>query len=342
MRRRALLAALAALLAAGPARAATVTDDAGRQVTLAEPVQRLVSAGPPASVYAYVLKPEAVLGWVRAWTPAEAALIPEPWRSLPVLGRLTGRGNTANLEAVMAAKPDMILDVGTIGATYVDLADRTQAQTKIPYLLLDGTLSTTRATLTTLGRVLGVPGRAEALAAYADATFAEVDAVLAKVPAERRPRVYLARGPEGLETGLRGSINTEIIERAGGVNVAVGPAQGDIAQVSLEQVLGWAPDVVVTWDRQAFAHIRQSPAWRDVPAVKAGRVYLSPSEPFGWIDRPPALNRLLGLRWLNRVLHPEADTEGDLKAVTRDFYRLFYHVDLDDARLDTLLAEAGG
>lgn len=342
MRRRLVLALLAVLLGAGPAWAATVTDDAGRQVTLAEPVQRLVAAGPPASVYAYVLKPEALLGWVRGWTAAEAAFVPEPWRSLPVLGRLTGRGNTASLEAILAAKPDMILDVGTVGPTYVDLADRTQAQTNVPYLLLDGTLAATRPTLTTLGRILGVPDRAEELAAYADAAFAEVDAVLAKVPAERRPRVYLARGPEGLETGLEGSINTEIIERAGGINVAEGPSQGDIAQVSLEQVLGWNPEVIVTWDRESFAHIKGSPAWRDVAAVKAGRLYLSPSEPYGWIDRPPALNRLLGLRWLTRVLHPEAGAAGDLRAVTREFYRLFYHVDLDDAQLDTLLAEAGG
>ena len=35
-----------------------------------------------------------------------------------------------------------------------------------------------------------------------------------------RSRVYLARGPDGMESGLKGSINTEIIERAGGRNVA--------------------------------------------------------------------------------------------------------------------------
>ena len=31
----------------------------------------------------------------------------------PEVGRLTGRGNTANLEIVMALKPDLILDVGS-------------------------------------------------------------------------------------------------------------------------------------------------------------------------------------------------------------------------------------
>ena len=94
-----------------------------------------------------------------------------------------------------------------------------------------------------------MPERGERLAAYADATFADVDAVLAKVPPDDRPRVYLARGPDGLETGLRGSINTEIIERVGGINVAdAGSERQGIANVQLEQILAWNPDTIVTWD----------------------------------------------------------------------------------------------
>ena len=40
-----------------------------------------------------------------------------------MLGRLTGRGNTANVEAVLAFRPDVIFDYGTINPTYVSLAD---------------------------------------------------------------------------------------------------------------------------------------------------------------------------------------------------------------------------
>ena len=51
---------------------------------------------------------------------------------------ITGRGNTANLESVIALKPDLILDVGSTSATFVSLAERVQQQTGIPYALLDG------------------------------------------------------------------------------------------------------------------------------------------------------------------------------------------------------------
>src|SRR5690606_28341467 len=141
------------------------------------------------------------------------------------------------------------------------------------------------------GGILGEEDRAERLAAYTEAALAEDDAILAQVPPGKRPRVYLARGPEGLETGVRGSINTEIIERAGGVNVAEAPGQRGIVTVSIEQVLTWNPEVIVTWDERFYDRVWNDPLWQGVDAVRNRRVYLSPSAPFGWIDRPPSINR---------------------------------------------------
>ena len=187
-----------------------------------------------------------------------------------------------------------------------------------------------------------MPERGERLAAYAEATFAAVDGVLAKVPPDRRPRVYLARGPAGLETGLRGSINTEIIERVGGVNVAdAGADRQGIANVQLEQVLTWNPDRIITWDPTFFHAVIADPAWAQLAAVKAGHVDLSPGLPFGWIDRPPSLNRLIGLRWLAGLFYPDLMRQ-DLRADTIEFYRLFYQVELDAPALDRLLGPAGG
>ena len=40
-------------------------------------------------------------------------------------------------------------------------------------------------------------------------------------------------------------------------------------------------------------------------AVREKRVYLSPTAPFGWIDRPPSLNRVIGLKWLAGLFYPE-------------------------------------
>jgi iron complex transport system substrate-binding protein len=123
------------LLAAASAR--EVIDSAGRKVGVPERVERVVAAGPPASVLVVMLAPEKLVGWNLKPQESELAFLPPAVRNLPEIGRLTGRGGTANLEVVMAAKPDVILDFGSVNATYVSLADRVQAQTSIPYVLIN-------------------------------------------------------------------------------------------------------------------------------------------------------------------------------------------------------------
>ncbi len=324
--------------------ARTVTDSARRGVQLPDTVGRVFAAGGPASVALYVLKPDAMVGWPRAIRPEEAPFIRADVRSLPEVGLLTGRGDTANVELVLRMKPDLILDFGAVRDTFVSLAESTQQRTGIPYALVDGRFEATAASLRLLGDMLGVPERGAALAAFTEGLFARLDATLAGIPERQRPRVYLARGPEGLETGLKGSINSEIIDRAGGRNVADGQGQRrGLATVSPEQLLVWNPDIIITWDRNFHDKVTRAPdsLWSAVSAVENKRVYLAPTAPFGWIDRPPSLNRLIGLMWLANIFHGDAFAF-DIRKDTRAFYKLFYHVDMSDADLDTLIAWADG
>jgi iron complex transport system substrate-binding protein len=341
---RLVACALIVLLAlAQGAAARTVTDSAGRQVAVPDRIERVFAAGPPAMVLLYVLAPDRMIGWPRAPRPEEMAYIAPEYRDLPEVGWLTGRGDTVNLEVLLQSKPDLIFDFGSVRDTYVSLAERVQAQTGIPYILVDGTFEKTAAAVRLLGGVLGVEERAERIATYVETTFAKIDRALAEVPQDERPRVYLARGPSGLETGLEGSINTEIIERVGAINVASDPsgARRGLVQVPIEQVVVWNPDTVITWDRTFYETVWKDFYWQSVDAVAAERVYLSPTAPFGWIDRPPSLNRMIGLAWLAGLFYPD-HLDQDLREVTRSFYDLFYHVDLTDADLDRLLQWAKG
>ena len=64
-----------------------------------------------------------------------------------------------------------------------------------------------------------------------------------------------------------------------------------------------------------------------------------PNAPFSWMDRPPSVNRFLGLQWIANLLYPEAYNV-DIRAVTRTFYDLFYSVKLTDGQLDDILKDA--
>jgi iron complex transport system substrate-binding protein len=336
------LAAVCVLVTlAMPAAARVVTDSAGRQVNVPDTVTRVFAAGPPASVLLYSLAPETMVGWVRAPREAEKPFLLERVRALPELGRLTGRGDTLNIEVLVASKPDLVIDFGSLNDTYISLANRVQEQTGIPYILLDGRFESTASALRLLGDILGKRERGEQLAKATEAILADADRVVATVPADKRPRVYLARGREGLETGTRGSINTEIIERVGATNVAEGVMRrGAIANASTEQIIAWAPDTVIAMDQAFRADVRNRPTWAPVPAVAAGRIYLAPSLPFGFVDAPPSLNRLAGVIWLTHVFYPQ-QARGDLRGKVRDFYALFYQVTPSDAELDAILDQAG-
>ena len=317
----------------------TVTNSAGRRVEIPTRISRVLAAGPPASILLYTLAPEKMIGWVRTPGPTEKAYLQESVRELPEYGRLTGRGGTANLENVLKFQPDLIIDSGGTGGSYVSLANNVQEQTKIPYLLLDGRLENTPEIYRLLGDLLDARDRAEQLANYAEETLSGLRQRIAAIPESDRPRVYYGRGINGLKSGLAGSINMEVLERVGAINVAAAAGTGSLSKISIEQVLAWNPDVILVLDPPFYASVRTDPLWSSVKAVRENRIYMAPNLPYGWFDAPPGVNRLIGVRWLMSILYPKQFPE-DLRTTTREFYRLFYQVNLADAQLDTLLTPA--
>jgi iron complex transport system substrate-binding protein len=338
-RRRLLTGLSATLVLPRIAHAATVTDATGRAVTIPDNIERVFAAGPPAAIVLYTFAPELLLGWTRSPEPAQCEFLGAGACDKPEVGRLTGRGNTTNLEVLLKFKPDLILDVGTVNDTYISLATSVQQQTGIPYVLLDGRFAASAQLYRQLGEITHRQVQAEEFARYTENTVATIKNRIDKIPVDQRPKVYYGRGPNGLETGLGGSINVETIEFLGARNVAA-ERQGGMATVSVEQVLAWDPDVIITIEPTFAANLRSDPAWAPIKAVKTGRIYLSPKLPFGWVDFPPSVNRLIGLWWLAKTLYPDQFPE-DLRPLTHEFYRRFYHVTPTDTQIDRVLAGAG-
>ena len=306
-------------------------------------IQRVFAAGAPAGVLVAALAPEKLLGWpMPLGQPARQLLGLVP-AALPFLGRLAGRGSTVSVETLLQLQPDVILDAGTADATYVSAARRVSEQTGLATLLVQGRLAEHAAQLREVGQLLGVPERAALLAAHAEATLALAAQVRASVPVAQRPRVYFGRSADGLETGLDGSINLEVLDFAAGRNVAAAAGKGSLTRVSLEQILAWNPEVIVTQEPEFARRVRTDPLWRSLPAVQNGRVHCAPVLPFGWLDGPPGINRLIGVHWLLARLHPThpaVRAQPALPLAVQQFYRLFYGADLSLAAAGRLLEEA--
>jgi iron complex transport system substrate-binding protein len=64
------------------------------------------------------------------------------------------------------------------------------------------------------------------------------------------------------------SINGETLERLGAHKAAAGPGSGGLARMSIEQVLAWNPEVIVTIDANFFNAVWRDPLWQRFAAER--------------------------------------------------------------------------
>jgi iron complex transport system substrate-binding protein len=298
MKRRTLVPTLlcaSLALASLAARAAEVTDATGRTVTIPDHPERVLPAGPPAGVLLAAIAPGQMLGFPgppgdlarTALTPAAA--------SLPTVPRVTGHPDAT--PALHELRPDLIIDYGSTAPRYRQLAIETQQKTGIPTLLFDGALDQIPTVVRTLGKILHQPEQAEAVARFAEAILA------LPVPPDSHPRVLYARGADGLLAAAPGTDVTAVFTALGWQVVAPesppGSAKGSGAfrPASIEEIHRLDPDIIILSD-PAAKPVLTTDAWASLRAVRDGHAYIAPSIPFGWIEEPPSINRLLGLAWL--------------------------------------------
>lgn len=288
MRHRSFLVVMM-LCWSGAASAASIADATGRTVEVPAHVQRVLPAGPPAAVLLAAVAPDLMIGWPSPVSPEARALLSPQAARLPQVPRVTGRKDVA--EEVVALKPDLIVDYGTVSPRYGALARTTEQRTGIPTILLDGSLDNIPKTFRILGSILHREGRAEALARYAEALLS-----LSKGPHALR-HVLSARGADGLSVGAPGTDITEVFTSLGW-RVVAPPGSAVFRQASMTEIRALNPDVLVFSDPAMRNTLAQSAAWQSLPAVREGRALIAPALPFGWTEEPPSINRLLGLAWL--------------------------------------------
>jgi iron complex transport system substrate-binding protein len=323
-----------------PGRAADFVDSAERYVALPDQIARVMAADQSAAVLVYVLAPEKLVGWSRPLSREQRAYIPAKFARLPVVGQLSGPAPTAAANAVTRLHPDLIIYTGIVSPEAAARADEIQQQTRVPFIILDGSIQTIPDALTTVGGMLGVGERGQDLAHDARTAIDGLRGRLLVTESTDRPLVYYGLGPDGLETGLEHSEVMSAINQAGVINVAGRLGSGELTRVTREQISQWDPAIIIAQQRSFYNTLLRSPAWRGLAAVAKKRVYLAPSDPFGWIDNPAGVNRIIGLPWLSSICYP-AVYQQDLRATVRDFYDKFYRVKLTDKQLEALVRSAG-
>jgi iron complex transport system substrate-binding protein len=246
----------------GTAGAATieVVDDAGARVRLDVPARRILSLIPG--------RTDAVV----ALGAGERLIARTRWDPQPSLAHLPTLDNalTPSVEWIVAQAPDLVIAWPDGQARSVVTRMR---ELGIPvYASAVETLAQLDTAIAELGVLLGIEARADSLRAGIVATIDSVRAAVAD--AEPIASAFLIGTDPPMAAGP-GTFIDELMTAAGGRNVfADAPAKWP--QVGLEELLARAPRVLIVasgMDAAALlASLRERPGWRDVAAVRDGRV----------------------------------------------------------------------
>lgn len=318
------------------------TDSTGRTVTVPYEVTKVAISGPLTQVYAIPLVGELMVGVSNYIAEDIALYLPEYISTLPELGQLYGGKGEMDLEALLAAGPDVVIDVGDTKDGIAEDMDSLTEQTGIPFVHIDATVEAAPEAYRMLGELTGQTEKAEELATWCEETYAMMTDMMAKVDADgARESLLYCLGDKGLNVIAEGSYHAETINLLSD-NLAKLPevvSSGLGNEVDLEQILVWDPDVIIFAPDTIYDTVATDTAWQQLSAISGGNYYKTPYGPYGWLSSPPSVQRYLGMLWLGALLYPDY-CEYDLQTEVTEYYELFYQCELTQEMYDNLMAGA--
>lgn len=267
-----------------------VWDDAGRRILVPDEPRRIVSLAPSITECLFSLGLEEEVVGV-----TEFSNYPPEVHSRPKVGSYI----RINLERVLSLKPDLV--IATRDGNPQDAVGRLAEMGLSIYVVDPRNMEGLFRMLTVLGRLLHREERAEAVVGQLRDRLDKIRNLLKE---KRPPRVFLQIGIDPLVTVGRGTMQSELITLAGGVNIAADePIPYPV--LSVEHVIKARPEVILVSSMagptSAEQEIRRWRKWDVIPAVANRRFHVIDGD---LIDR--ASPRIMdGLEAMVRLIHPD-------------------------------------
>ncbi len=298
----------------------TLTDQAGRTVTLAKPAQTIVSC------YYITTYACMALGIADRIVGLEKKADSRPiyHMAAPQLLQLPNVGSLKefNVEAAASLKPELVI----MPMKLQQHAD-TLSNLGIAVLVVDPeTQEGLETMLTLIAKACGVEEKADSLLNYYETQLTRV-AELTK--GATKPTVYLGSNSSYLETAPGPMYQSNIIDLAGGVNVAGMLETSYWTEVSYETILTWNPDVIIVPCGASYSveDIMNDANLANTNAVKNHAVYQMPKNIEEWDS--PVPSGILGILWMTSVLHEAAYPYATFQADVVSYYQTYYGFTID-------------
>ncbi len=313
-------------------------DSLGREVTVPKNIERVAPSGNLSQQIIYSIVPDKMVGWGTRPTQEMQKYYKKEVVDRPVYGAFYGKKANLNMEALLVTDPQVVIDIGEIKGSKEEMIkdlDDLQEKLNIPVVFIESYLEGSAKTYRDLGDLLGEEEKGEERALYCENTLSEIKAMSQNISDDEVVSIYYGTEPNGLTSFAKGSFHTQIFPLIKVNNIVEG--QGSSIKVSPEQLLIWDPDYMIFSNQGGFdAFYSEESPFFELQAMVNNHTYLVPEGPFNWIDRPAAMNRILGIKWLANLIYPDK-YDIDVKAEAKVFYRLFYNYELSDSELDELL-----
>lgn len=326
------------MVAAAQAQTVSITDQTGRTVLVPTPVHRIASLVIPGASMVMTLdrSTERLVGInPAAREDMQQGLLGQFFPAAPrIAANMAGEGFAPNIEALMNARPDVVLQWGDRGEAIV----RPMEQMGLKVLTLKyGQTDYVTQWFRLIGQATGRQERGNRLAAWIEQEQHNLRTQVAAIALPQRPRVlFLYRYHGGVQVGGMGTNMDHDIRLAGGVNVA-GAVKGNAA-VTKEQIVAWNPEVILLANLDSHLvpdDVYHDPILSATTAAQARRLYKMPRGGFRW--DPPSQETPLAWRWLAGLLHPERLGLQGFREQIRKTYQDLYAATVSEADLDRVL-----
>ena len=321
------------------------TDSAGRKVEVPAEITRVAPSGAVAAMFLASVCPEYMVCIASTPSSAQYKYLDQSLIRLPTTGQLYGSKSTINLEALISAKPQVIIDLGDAKDGISRDMNSLQKQTGIPVVFIEADLEHMAQAFRMLGELLhGKEDRCGELAAYVEETVALARENSGKIPEAERLTVMYTTGVSGLNTNASGSTQAQVLPLVGAVNAIVVEDVSDRGggnTISLEQMFNFDPDVILFTVGSMYADAAGDKSWSQLRAIQNGDYYEIPGLPYNWMSSPPSLNMLLGIRWLGNLLYPRI-YDYDMAAEAQRAYKLLWDYDLSPEEAEDMLKNSTG
>lgn len=292
----------------------TVTDQAGREVTIEEEPQRLVSG--------YYISTSALIALDLAdrmvGIEAKAAKRAIYQLAAPALIDLPSVGSAKefDLEGCAALEPDLV-----ILPLKLKSAAETLESLGIDVLLVN---PENQALLEEMIRLIAAAANREDTAQSLLDFTAEQETMLGDaLSGEATPSVYLAGNSSLLSTAGEAMYQSDLIRLAGGVNAAAEITDTYWVEIDYEQLLAWDPDYIILASDANYTveDVLTDPNLAGCTAVENGQVYQIPGKAEAWDS--PVPGGILGAVWMANMIHGR-DVCPDYETVADEYYESFY------------------